>query len=62
MPHATRSSLCLLFMCISRDRPEVVRSLKGAKVVKVCCGGYHSLALTADSKVRSHNLTLVYMI
>lgn len=41
---------------IDRDRPEVVRTLIGTKVVKVCGGGYHSLALTADSKVYSWGL------
>ncbi|XP_056010934.1 alsin-like isoform X4 [Ostrea edulis] len=38
---------------IDRERPEVVRTLSNAKVVKVCGGGLHSLALTADSRVYS---------
>ncbi|XP_061189160.1 alsin-like isoform X2 [Saccostrea echinata] len=38
---------------IDRNQPEVVRTLNGAKVVRVCGGGYHSLALTADSRVYS---------
>uniref|UniRef100_K1R9I4 Alsin n=1 Tax=Magallana gigas TaxID=29159 RepID=K1R9I4_MAGGI len=41
---------------IDRERPEVVRMLIGTKVVKVCGGGFHSLALTADSKVYSWGL------